>query len=97
MDFSPQDIDKVSLVARLCFTPDERDQIAAQLERIANYLDACLADSDTSDVAPLVSITGLAGVFADDVVRPSCDREAILANAPKRDDECYLVPAIFGE
>ena len=25
------------------------------------------------------------------------DREAILANAPKRDDECYRVPAVLGD
>ena len=39
----------------------------------------------------------VANVFRDDVVRPSLDREAALANAPHRDDECYLVPAVLGE
>ena len=36
-------------------------------------------------------------VFRDDVVGPSLDCREALANAPKRDDECYLVPAVLGE
>jgi aspartyl-tRNA(Asn)/glutamyl-tRNA(Gln) amidotransferase subunit C len=36
-------------------------------------------------------------IFAADEPRPSLDRDAALANAPKRDDECYRVPAVLGE
>ena len=39
----------------------------------------------------------VANVFRDDQARPSLDRESALANAPRRDDECYLVPAVLGE
>jgi aspartyl-tRNA(Asn)/glutamyl-tRNA(Gln) amidotransferase subunit C len=35
-------------------------------------------------------------VFADDEVAASLDRNEALANAPKRDDECYRVPAVLG-
>jgi len=36
-------------------------------------------------------------VFRDDVLTPSLPRDAALANAPKRDSECYRVPAVLGE
>ena len=36
-------------------------------------------------------------VFREDAVRPSLEQSEALANAPKRDDECYLVPAVLGE
>jgi aspartyl-tRNA(Asn)/glutamyl-tRNA(Gln) amidotransferase subunit C len=39
----------------------------------------------------------LHNVFRDDVLQPSLPREAALANAPKRDAECYRVPAVLGE
>jgi aspartyl-tRNA(Asn)/glutamyl-tRNA(Gln) amidotransferase subunit C len=39
----------------------------------------------------------VANVFRNDLMRPSLDREVVLANAPQRDGECYLVPAVFGE
>jgi aspartyl-tRNA(Asn)/glutamyl-tRNA(Gln) amidotransferase subunit C len=39
----------------------------------------------------------LNNVLAPDDVRDSLPREEVLANAPKRDDECYRVPAVLGE
>jgi aspartyl-tRNA(Asn)/glutamyl-tRNA(Gln) amidotransferase subunit C len=39
----------------------------------------------------------LVNVFAEDDLEPSLSRDAALANAPKRDDECYRVPAVLGE
>ena len=39
----------------------------------------------------------VSNVFRSDGVQPSLDREAALANAPHRDAECYLVPAVLGE
>ena len=39
----------------------------------------------------------LVNVLAEDVIEPSLPRKAALANAPKRDQECYRVPAVLGE
>jgi aspartyl-tRNA(Asn)/glutamyl-tRNA(Gln) amidotransferase subunit C len=39
----------------------------------------------------------LSNVFAPDQSRPSLDREDALRNAPKRDDQCYRVPAVLGD
>ncbi len=36
-------------------------------------------------------------VFRADALRPSLPRDEALANAPKSDGECYLVPAVLGE
>lgn len=96
MSLSRQDVEKVSLLARLRLDGDELDQMTAQLGEIVGYVDQ-LSELDTADVAPMAHAVEMANVFADDVVRPSCDREAILANAPKRDDECYRVPAVLGD
>ncbi len=83
-------------MARLGLGPDELDQMTAQLGQIVGYVDQ-LSQLNTADVPPMAHAVEMANVFADDVVRPSCQREAILANAPKRDDECYRVPAVLGE
>lgn len=96
MSLSRQDVEKVSLLARLRLDGDELDQMTTQLGEIVGYVDQ-LSELDTADVAPMAHAVEMANVFADDVVRPSCDREAILANAPKRDDECYRVPAVLGD
>jgi aspartyl-tRNA(Asn)/glutamyl-tRNA(Gln) amidotransferase subunit C len=43
----------------------------------------------------MVHAVELSNVFRDDVVRPSLPREAALANAPKTDGQCFLVPQII--
>ena len=75
---------------------DELDQMTTQLGEIVGYVDQ-LSELDTADVPPMAHAVEMANVFAEDVVNPSCDREVILANAPKRDDECYRVPAVLGD
>ena len=96
MSLSRQDVEKVSLLARLRLDADELDQMTTQLAEIVGYVDQ-LSELDTADVPPMAHAVEMSNVFADDVVRPSYDREAILANAPKRDDECYRVPAVLGD
>jgi aspartyl-tRNA(Asn)/glutamyl-tRNA(Gln) amidotransferase subunit C len=96
VSLSRQEVEKVSLLGRLRLGADELDQMTAQLAQIVGYVDQ-LSELDTSDVLPMAHAVEMANVFADDFVRPSCERQAILANAPKRDDECYRVPAVLGE
>jgi len=90
------DVEKVSLLARLALTPDELDALTLQLGEIVRYVEQ-LGELDTRDVQPLAHALDLANVFADDTLLPSLDREQALANAPKRDAECYRVPAVLGD
>lgn len=96
MSLSRDDVAKVSLLARLQFSDDELDLYAEQLSKIVSYVDQ-MAELDTSAVEPMAHAIPLENVFAEDVVQPSLPREAALANAPKRDDECYRVPAVLGD
>ena len=52
---------------------------------------------DTTAVEPLAHSGDLHNVLAEDVERPSLDRTAALANAPKQDGTCFRVPAVLGE
>ena len=67
-----------------------------QLRKIVEYVEL-LDELDTDDVQPMAHAMDLSNVFADDELLPSLDREQALANAPKRDDECYRVPAVLGD
>ena len=96
MSLTRADVEKVSLLARLQLTPDELDAMTLQLGDIVGYVEQ-LGELDTRDVEPMAHAMDLANVFADDVLRPSLDREQALANAPKRDAECYRVPAVLGD
>ena len=96
MSLSRQEVEKVSLLARLRLDGDQLDQMTSQLGQIVGYVDQ-LSELNTADVPPMAHAVEMANVLAEDVVRPSYDREQILANAPKRDDECYRVPAVLGD
>ncbi len=96
MSLSREDVEKVSLLGRLRLTEQELDTMTAQLGQIVDYM-ALLDEVDTSNVEPMAHAVDIHNVFADDVPVESLPRELALSNAPKRDDECYRVPAVLGE
>ena len=96
MAISREEVEKVSLLGRLLLSPDELDTIPDQMGQILDYMDL-LAEVDTEQVEPMAHALDLSDVFRGDEVRPSLPRDRALANAPNRDDECYLVPAGLGE
>jgi aspartyl-tRNA(Asn)/glutamyl-tRNA(Gln) amidotransferase subunit C len=96
MSLSREDVEKVSLLARLRLSEEELDQMTAQLGQIVGYVEQ-LAELDTEDVEPMAHAVEVSNVFAEDIVRPSFDRDQMLAGAPKKDQECYRVPAVLGE
>ena len=90
------ELEKVSLLARLRLSGDELDRMTSQIGQILGYVDL-LSELDTEQVEPMAHALDVANVLRDDIVRPSMERELALANAPSRDEECYLVPAVLGE
>lgn len=96
MVLSREDVEKVSLLGRLRLTPAELDTMTSQLAAIVGYIEQ-LKELDTANVEPMAHAMELRNVFADDALRPSLPRAEALANAPKKDSECYRVPAVMGE
>lgn len=96
MALTRDDVEKVALLGRLRLTPDELDRMTAQLAAIVGYVDQ-LAELNTEDVEPMAHAVELNNVFRADELRPSLSRDDALSNAPHRDGECYLVPAVLGE
>jgi aspartyl-tRNA(Asn)/glutamyl-tRNA(Gln) amidotransferase subunit C len=96
MALTKADVEKVALLGRLILTPDELESMTADLAGIVGYVDQ-LAEVDTDDVAPMVHAIELHNVTKDDAVAASLPRGEALANAPKHNDEGYLVPAVMGD
>jgi aspartyl-tRNA(Asn)/glutamyl-tRNA(Gln) amidotransferase subunit C len=96
MSLTRQEVEKVSLLARLRLTPAELDLMTAQMGQIVAYVES-LAELNTDSIEPMAHALEVANVFAADALRPSLDRAAALANAPHHDREFYLVPAVLGE
>ena len=96
MALTRHEVEKVALLSRLRLSDDELTRMTAQLGQIVEYVRQ-LDELDTSQVQPMAHAADLINVFAEDEHRPGLDREQALSNAPKRDDECYRVPAVLGD
>jgi aspartyl-tRNA(Asn)/glutamyl-tRNA(Gln) amidotransferase subunit C len=96
MSLTRQEVEKVSLLARLQLTADELDRMTEQMGQVVAYVES-LAQLNTDAVEPMAHALDVANVFAPDQLRPSLDAAAALANAPHHDREFYLVPAVLGE
>jgi aspartyl-tRNA(Asn)/glutamyl-tRNA(Gln) amidotransferase subunit C len=94
MALSIEEVAKVALLARLRLSPSELETFTGQLNSIVEFV-AQLQELDTSKVEPLAHGVEVRNVFRDDIRGPSLPREKALANAPKRNDESFLVPAIL--
>jgi aspartyl-tRNA(Asn)/glutamyl-tRNA(Gln) amidotransferase subunit C len=93
-DLSIEEVAKVALLARLRLRDDELEQFTGQLNSIVHFVEQ-LQELDTRDVEPLAHGIEVRNVFRDDVRGASLPREAALSNAPKRNDEAFLVPAVI--
>ncbi len=96
MSLTRQEVAKVATLARLNLTDDELDRMTDQLAEVVGYFEL-LGELDTSAVEPMAHAVERTDVFRDDRVVPSLTRDAALANAPKRDEACYRVPAVLGD
>lgn len=94
MSLSNEDVAKVAILARLRLSPEELQQFTGQLNTIVEFV-AQLQELDTKDVEPLAHGVEVRNVFREDKRGESLPREAALANAPKRNAESFLVPAVL--
>jgi aspartyl-tRNA(Asn)/glutamyl-tRNA(Gln) amidotransferase subunit C len=94
MALSIDEVAKVALLARLRLSPAELETFTGQLNSIVEFV-THLQELDTTNVEPLAHGVEVRNVFREDVRGPSLPREAALANAPKRNLESFLVPAVL--
>ena len=91
---TPEEVTKVAILARLRLAPDELPRFTDQLNAIVGFV-AQLGELETANVEPLAHGVEVRNVFRDDVRGPSLAREDALTNAPKRNAESFLVPAVL--
>jgi aspartyl-tRNA(Asn)/glutamyl-tRNA(Gln) amidotransferase subunit C len=93
---SRDDVSHVAYLARLGLTDEELARLEGQLNHILDQY-AKLAELDTEAIPPTAQTIELANILREDVVQPSFTAEEALANAPERDGDFIVVPAILGE
>jgi len=93
---SRDDVLHVAKLARLELTEEELELFTPQLAAVLEHA-ADVEALDVGDVPPTAHPYPLRNVFRDDELRPSIDRDEVLAQAPAVEDKRFKVPAILGE
>jgi aspartyl-tRNA(Asn)/glutamyl-tRNA(Gln) amidotransferase subunit C len=90
------DVVHVAHLARLDLTDDEVELFTAQLRTVLDHA-ADVAALDLSHLPPSSHPIALENVLRPDEVRPSLDRDEVLAAAPSVEDHLFKVPRIGAE
>lgn len=87
------DIKYVAHLARLKLSPEEEQQLGAQLGNILGYIEK-LKEVDVTGVEPTAHAFPMVNVFRADEVRPGLSTDDALRNAPKRSTGLFVVPKV---
>jgi aspartyl-tRNA(Asn)/glutamyl-tRNA(Gln) amidotransferase subunit C len=87
------DVSYVAELARLELTDSEKAVFQPQLESIVKYVEK-ISSVDVEGVEPMMHGRSLVNAFREDTLRESLDVETVLANAPKRVGDEFLLPKI---
>jgi aspartyl-tRNA(Asn)/glutamyl-tRNA(Gln) amidotransferase subunit C len=93
---SRDEVAHVANLARLQLTDDELDHFTEQLAAVLEHARDVEA-LDVSGVAPTAHPYELTNVFRPDEVRPTLDRDEVLAQAPAAEAGQFRVPPVLGE
>lgn len=91
MKITTEMVDYISELSRLSLPEDEKEAMTAQMEKIVGCMDV-LGRLDTAGVEPMSHVFPVKNVTRADEAEPSFDHSALLANAPAKDEEAFLVP-----
>ena len=94
MKITSEEIRHVAILARLDLTPDEQERLTGQLGRILEYMDK-LNELDTAGVEPMSHAVDAVNVLRPDRAVNQPQTEALLSNAPAREDDFLSVPKII--
>jgi aspartyl-tRNA(Asn)/glutamyl-tRNA(Gln) amidotransferase subunit C len=95
MIIDQQTVEKIAHLARLELTAGEKVDMIKDMTKILDFMDK-LNEIDTTGVEPLVYMTDEVNVLRDDVVIQKITHEEALMNAPKHDQDYFLVAKVIG-
>jgi aspartyl-tRNA synthetase len=91
---SKGEVKHVAKLARLTLSEEEIDSYSHDLNAILDYVET-LEALDTGDVSPTSHVLEMENVWRDDTPAAYSETEAILSNAPQRQERYFKVPKIL--
>jgi aspartyl-tRNA(Asn)/glutamyl-tRNA(Gln) amidotransferase subunit C len=94
MKISQTEVRQVALLARLALTAQEEEAFTDQLDEILTYIEK-LNELNTETVEPTAHAVEVPAPWREDRIRNEANVEALLRNAPERDNDFFKVPKII--
>jgi len=94
MKITRQEVAHVAQLARLRLSEEQMERLTGQLNDILASMEK-LNQLDTVGVASTNHALESTGALREDEVRPSLQRERVLANAPDSNGESFVVPRVI--
>jgi len=94
MALSPEELERIALLARLELTPEEKERFRIQLSSILDHV-ARLQKLDTAHILPTSSVLPPRSRLREDVRTPSLTREEVLRNAADTHKGQFRVPPVL--
>jgi aspartyl-tRNA(Asn)/glutamyl-tRNA(Gln) amidotransferase subunit C len=94
MALTPEEVLHIARLARIALEEADVERLTAQLSGILDHF-AALSSVPTEGVEPTANPLPLANVMRADEIAPSLPREAVLANAPDREEGFFRVRPVL--
>ena len=94
MKLNHEEVLHIARLARVALTEEEITRMSEQLSNLLEHFEV-LQKVDTEGVPPTAQSVSLQSVMREDEVRPSLSPEEVLANAPRREGDCFRVRAVL--
>lgn len=85
---------KIAHLARLEFDEESAEKMTSDMTQILDWVEK-LNEVDTSNVAPITTMSSEENVLREDAVGVHLDHEKGLQNAPHRDSDYFRVPKVL--
>jgi len=93
MKITKEQVEHVAHLARLSLTEEEKISMTKDMEMILAFADQ-INEFKVEDVNATAHVIPINNVFREDNMKPSMDRDKLLANAPSIENGCISVPKV---
>lgn len=94
MKITADEVKKVAKLAKLTLSDTDLERMATDMGAMLDYV-ATLTNLDTEGIVPTAHAVPMANAFRPDQLRPSLEREVVLAAAPKSANGTFRVPKVI--
>jgi aspartyl-tRNA(Asn)/glutamyl-tRNA(Gln) amidotransferase subunit C len=96
MAFDSSHVTKIAKLSRIAVTEAEKEALVSEIGGILNWIEQ-LNEVDVTGIDPVASVSGEVLPLRKDVVTAGNQVDDVLANAPAREYDCFVVPKVIDQ